>query len=114
MKLRNKKTGEIWDIAKIITNDNPSYDTLESINEDFEDYKEPLIKDKRIRKAVRAWAEANEIEENNCYSTKTLEFNRAEHRLQWIDVSIEFNDPECLENLENGRKYTIIELCGEE
>lgn len=41
MKLRNKKTGEIWDIGKILTNDYPSYDRLEQINEDWEDYEEP-------------------------------------------------------------------------
>lgn len=41
MKLRNKKTGEIWDIGKVLTNDYPSYDTLEQINEEFEDYEEP-------------------------------------------------------------------------
>ena len=41
MKLRNKKTGEIWDIGKILTNDYPSYDTLEQIYEEFEDYEEP-------------------------------------------------------------------------
>lgn len=47
MKLRNKKTGEIWDIGKVLTNDYPSYETLEQITEDFEDYKpaESLIKD---------------------------------------------------------------------
>ena len=38
MKLRNKKTGEIWDIGKIITNDYPSYETLKQINDNFEDY----------------------------------------------------------------------------
>ena len=41
MKLRNKETGEIWDIRKVLLNDYPSYDSLEHINEDFEDYEEP-------------------------------------------------------------------------
>lgn len=125
MKLRNKKTGEVREgrVEVIFQNNDKFPNPLErhavesfaELNEEWEDYEpaEPLIKDEKTRKAVRAWAEANKIEENNCYSTKTLEFNRAEHRLQWIDVSIEFNEPECLENLENGRKYTIDELCGE-
>lgn len=40
MKLRNKKTGEIWDIGKVLTNDYPSYESLKQINEDWEDYEE--------------------------------------------------------------------------
>lgn len=63
MKLRNKKTGELstridvsesgevfWVLGK-----NPCcYNTLAELNEEWEDYKpaEPLIKDKKIRKAV--------------------------------------------------------------
>lgn len=42
MKLRNKKTGEIIDAKE--------WEAYEPI--------EPLIKDEKIRKAVRAWAEA--------------------------------------------------------
>lgn len=41
MKLRNKKTGEIWDIGKVLTNDYPAYESLEQINEEWEDYEEP-------------------------------------------------------------------------
>lgn len=37
MKLRNKKTGEIWDIGKVLTNDYPSYETLKQINAEWED-----------------------------------------------------------------------------
>lgn len=61
MKLIHKITGEVWDIWKILTNDYPSYDTLEQIAEDFEDYRKPLIKDEKTRRAVRAWAEANNL-----------------------------------------------------
>ena len=74
---------------------------------------EPLIKDEKIRKAVRAWAEANRIKEDS-YEDRMLEFDRGEHQLKWIETSIEFNEPECLEGLEDGEKYTIEELCGEE
>ena len=37
--------------------------SLAELNEEWEDYKpkEPLIKDEKVRKAVRAWAEANDI-----------------------------------------------------
>ena len=41
MKLRNKKTGEIWDIGKVLTNDCPAYESLKQINEDWEDCEEP-------------------------------------------------------------------------
>ena len=41
MKLRNKKTGEIWDIGKILTNDYPCWETLKQLNEEWEDYEEP-------------------------------------------------------------------------
>ena len=80
MKLRNKNTGEIIDleIANIKTQfggisvipepaklggDEYVYHSLAELNADWEDVapKEPLIKDEKIRKAVRAWAEANEI-----------------------------------------------------
>lgn len=41
MKLKNKITGEIWDIGKVLTNGYPSYETLKQINEEWEDYEEP-------------------------------------------------------------------------
>ena len=40
MKLRNKKTGEIWDIGKVLTNDYPAYESLKQINENWEDVPE--------------------------------------------------------------------------
>lgn len=73
MKLRNKITGEIGELCgvkrivvyavgtnKILG----EYDTLNELTKDWEDYKpkDPLITDEKIRKAVRAWAEANGIE----------------------------------------------------
>ena len=74
MKLRNKKTGEIKEIKTIdLVVTGQFYDkiidrqpSLAKLNEEWEDYvtKEPLIKDEKIRKAVRAWADVNRI--NNC------------------------------------------------
>ena len=64
MKLRNKKTGEIALVNSFLVCDVFSgYKTLSDFLEEWEegeDYepKEPLIKDEKIRKAVRAWAEA--------------------------------------------------------
>jgi len=120
MKLRNKKTGEIKELSNIglvwnefgMPCDIGKYKSLAELNEDWEDYKpaEPLIKDEKIRKAVRVWAEANDIRQ---YDTD-VEFDFGEHRLKWIETSIEFNEITGLENLEDGVRYTITELCGEE
>lgn len=142
MRLRNKKTGEVFDALirekggagsySLIVCDIKSYEqskstldathfvldeyeTLTELNSDWEDYapKEPLIKDEKIRKAVRAWAEANVINSGHYYNTD-IKFDATEHRLQWIQTAIEFNDITGLENLEDGETYTITELCGED
>lgn len=120
----NKKTGaEAQVLAIYIDSDGvlqiDGYDTVEDLANDYTAYeeykppKEPLIKDKKVRKAIRIWAEANYIEKdghNNCL----VEFDRDEHRLKWIETSIEFNEIKGLEDLEDGKEYTITELCGEE
>lgn len=66
MKLRNKKTGGIWDIPKmrhpIMQEDDISffaygrdegrlfsYKSLAELNEEWEDYKEPRIEDESVR-----------------------------------------------------------------
>lgn len=72
MILRNKETGvlgELSGVKKIVVYKKGTnkvlgeYATLSELTEDWEDYEpiEPLIKDEKIRKAVKAWAEANEI-----------------------------------------------------
>ena len=132
MKLRNKRTGEIGQIGYVATNDGAiivedisgseypfsvisNYKTLTKLNEDWEDYRpaEPLIKDEKIRKAVRAWAEANDINSNHYYETD-VKFSSSEHEFTWINTSIQFNGITGLESLEDGKRYTIAELCGEE
>ena len=130
MKLKNKKTGEVFESFKrgpidlyFYPNEHKggddiereTYQSLAELNADWEDYvpAEPLIKDEKIRKAVRAWAEANVINSGNYYNTD-IKFNATEHRLQWIQTAIEFNDIMGLDNLEDGETYTIDELCGEE
>ena len=125
MKLRNKKTGVIGELSGVnrIVVYEPNmplcgnsilgeYDTLAGLNEEWEDYKEPLIKDEKIRKAVRAWAEANGI-------SKLLVIKMA-GRLEISDGSphliyISFRaDEETMNNLNDRTYYTIEELCGEE
>lgn len=116
MKLRNKKTGEIkeWQSVGAIdygemneVYDSAEYDSLAGLNEEWEDYtpKEPLIKDEKIRKAVRAWAEA---ESEDCYYGEdaiTLYNGSGDHIEFW---SRPFTD------LKQGEHYTIDELCGDE
>lgn len=132
MKLRNKKTGEIYDSSRgaiseisVDNGDNTftwyiklkldaslldkettiwKYPTLASFAKDWEDVKEPLIKDEKVRKAVKAWAEANG---DDCY------YIVSDYRIDdGSSYSIEFcNSP--FEDLEN-RHYTIRELCGDD
>ena len=126
MKLRNKKTGEIREAVarkdgiyvKANWSDEEAwflYDLNVLANgwDYYVEPAEPLIKDKKIRKAVRAWAEANYIVKDG-YNNCKVEFDWGEHRLKWIETSIEFNEITGLENLEDGEVYTIAELCGEE
>ena len=76
------------------------------VDEPKQEQKEPLIKDEKVRKAVRAWAEANGIggcickEEIHCI---TFETERG------MFISFEDADPIPPEG-----NYTIAELCGEE
>ena len=120
MKLRNKKTGEInkrIDVSQdgvgiwVFCSKPQFYKSLSEINEDWEDYtpKEPIIKDEKIRKAVRAWADANEIETVK-YDDYWVAFRRD-------DKVISFKDEDsCLGfcGLDDDNTYIIDELCGDE
>ena len=127
MKLRNKKTGEIieglisaygisGDIAVSVMDSNAEsgytdlgrYKTLAELNEEWEDYTpaEPLIKDEKVRKALRAWAEALEIE--CCMYDKCI------NAFAVGTVMINFPGKLRPETLQNGEIYKIDELCGKE
>ena len=117
MKLRNKKTGEIvqnFDGFTTYTTDwssskNLYYTSLTKLNEEWEDYKpaEPLIKDEKIRKAVRAWAEACDIE--SCH----LDCGEFCTKHREINCCIGFGESVSEIPLKE-KHYTIAELCGEE
>lgn len=122
MKLRNKKTGEVFNFVIKAEQDNTAsyftlktgsggwedgltYGTLEELHEEWEDYTptEPLIKDEKIRKAVRAWADGNNIESVH-YDAFWRGFRRANSSITvWEELPLEDNEV-----------YTITELCGEE
>lgn len=120
MKLKNRKTGKITEIEEVnlvVMDDErdcyesfAEYHSLAELNADWEDYipSEPLIKDEKIRKAVRAWAEAN----------GTLEDIKVHSLMTGTRFSIENYDIEFLGyfiyDLEGNKTYTIDELCGEE
>ena len=114
MKLRNKKTGEIVSLSlygislNTRSSEQPTYHSIEQLCEDWEDYKpdEPLIKDEKIRKAVRAWAEANDYPK-----TMELYYNAPNFVLRSDLSTIEFDKE--IEPLRHGDQHTIAELCGE-
>ena len=124
MKLRNKKTGEItegavWIETRLHTK---PFDcsSIADLVEFWEDYKpaEPLIKDEKIRKAVRAWAEANDYGSEEIY--EFVDFSTGwkswslDHKGNGDDNEIHFNGGIDFDKVEHQGYYTIEELCGEE
>ena len=130
MKLRNKKTGQVVDLEQwrfeyyhvsgciAITNDKNQneefcYNSFAELNEEWEDAEDinvPLIKDERMRKAVRAWAEACKLK-YVVYKQSTNEYYDPDTRGKF---AIKFTLKPIEVWLEDGKTYTIAELCGEE
>ena len=116
MKLRNKKTGEIKTLTEVIHEAYEKHEltSLTKLNEEWEDYapQEPLIKDEKIRKAVRAWVNANRWTDDI-----RLEFNDFGYHESWsLEQHTDNNEihfsrrmPNCMHK----QLYTIAELCGE-
>lgn len=136
MKLRNKNTGGIFNVAfhssykeeKItigveVEADPVSpkcnfgdYASLKEFCEVWEDAAtKPLIKDEKICKAVRAWSEANEVAKVYVCSIgdgkEYLELYAQDNGVTYgmSRISIKTQD-----GLWIGKEYTIAELCGEE
>lgn len=124
MKLKNKKTGEVVELFErgpidlyFYPNnkdliDRKTYQSLAELNADWEDYTptEPLIKDEKVRKAVRAWAEACRLT-HVTYKLASNEFYDADTRGKF---AIKFTLIPIEVYLKDGESYTIDELCGEE
>ena len=119
MKLKNKNTGQEGNF--IINKDHfecvdldcvPLYFSLSELLDEWEDYKpkEPLIKDEKIRKAVRAWAEANEISQAQ-FDRYTRGFSASDDGHNILSM-ISFDGFVFM--FVDGKYYTIDELCGEE
>lgn len=110
MKLRNKKTGEIWDIGKVLVNDYPCWETLTQICEDWEDVKEPLIKDEAKRSVFKAWAEILGRDLEKADFKYDAERNGFDCYL--AESIIEFANGEGI-NCVDREIYTFRALCGE-
>jgi len=76
----------------------------------FEEIKEPLIKDEKIRKAIRAWAEANEISQAQ-FDRYTSGFSASDDDHNLLSM-ISFDGFVFM--FVDGEYYAIDELCGEE
>lgn len=122
MKLRNKKTGGLanilgeQDFFRVYTDAGwADYKSLAELNEEWEDYKpkEPLIEDEKIRKAVRAWAEADDLDNfrvqnehfNEC---KIIGYTAGINKASFIGFQA------TIAHADNKKLYTIADLCGEE
>lgn len=121
MKLRNKKTGEIIDAGDIFylssygenrmsIREIYRYKSLSKLCEDWEDYTpaEPLIKDEKIRKVVKAWAELFNFKDNIRYMPfQEISGHYLYHPSRSIDIS----------DIEGSKRISLLyhaELCGEE
>lgn len=120
MYLRNKKTGEVVDWSfvgptaikeyegKDVLLERERYESIEEFISEWEDYSpaEPLIKDEKIRKAVRAWAEAQEMTEVYLASNGYEIYGGID---DWV---MQFKG-EPFPFADKNKIYTIAELCGE-
>lgn len=87
-------------------------DAIRMIREAWADHEAPLIKDEKIRKAVRAFSEAIQ-EKKHILVIKECGRGRAEFSNganYWIRLPL---DVETMDALEDRTYYTIAELCGE-
>ena len=118
MKLRNKNTGEIGILnLKVYGNDaDYVYDTFETLYEEWEDYTpaEPLIKDEKVRKAVKTWAEANDYDSVLYDKDEDCVYSAYGSDKTDTSVSISFDLDGMFKGLGHRCSYTITELCGEE
>lgn len=117
MKFRNKKTGQEGNF--IINKDHfecvdldcvKFYFSLSELLDEWEDYKpkEPLIKDEKVRRAIRAWYEALSLDN---HIDKRILFREGIFCLGIY--RIDCGNYNAVKDIEE-RFYSIKELCGEE
>lgn len=120
MKLRDKKTGEVkkmWrnNICLAFGDCNKVYYSLAELNEEWEDYKEPLIETQDARYIVKLWASTNLIPSNsNEIEVCLIDSTKGTITQFYSDgLYIQFFGRVAPDAI-SGRCYTIDELCGEE
>lgn len=140
MKLRNKKTGEVWNVwsfydgnqtisLKYFNNDgavNLEYSSLAKLNEDWEDY-EPVetIFDEKIRRGIRAWWDMQDNpfkfacvllqsknKDRDGFYHWTI-FGYIRNGVERIATEMNFRTKK-LYDYDSSHDYTKEELCGEE
>lgn len=129
MKLRNKKTGEIVDDAQYrnysynngfgfrTPEKDYKYKTLARFVDEWEDYipPKPLIEDEKIRKAIRAWAEALDLRWfRRCSSTNSYTSRLSGHNAEGVCYTMEFGPNDLYGERITENSYTLEELCGSE
>ena len=125
MKLRNKKTGESGELHYYpdkayrfaVSAKDPTqtgiYKTLGELLQDWTDFTvheqtEPLIKDEKMRKALRAAYDAAPHRDNVVYFDGRWTFRGDKFEVMFDDREIK------IEGWTEGKAYHIEELCGEE
>ena len=93
------------------------YDSLDGVVEDWEDYSlaEPYIKDAKVRRFVRDWAEHWGIDKAviRFISSKRLDLIGLPDS-NGVGLEIDIQRAAVRDEITYGYRYTITELCGEE
>lgn len=132
MRLRNKKTRKVLRVGEdvyIRSLDSGSIEVREDFGcgnkieyfktfakmfERYEEVKEPLIKDEKVRKVVRAWAEAIDLRWfKRCVSVSPHTSRLYGQDARGIGYTIELKPSELYGDLIDKKGYTLAELCGE-
>lgn len=134
MKLRNKKTGNIFDVAfhssyndrKIVIGveedadqkcpkcNFDEYESLEEFFKNWEDVKKPLIKDEKIRKFLREWAKMNGVRDIIVFDKSSNPYIPAGQVVFAENVGrlrVCFRTDE---KFDTDKIYTVNELCGDD
>ena len=114
MKLINKKTGEIVDI-KLELNESLPDGIRRTIEEaGWKEAKEPKIKNDKIRKFLRAWAEMNGVSDIIVFDQSNSPYI---HAGEVVFAENAGSLRVCFrtdEKIDTNKRYTVPELCGEE
>ena len=132
MKLRDKKTGEVYNVTGLIECNGETFllskQTLAELNERFEDYgKKPLIQGEKYIKLFKKWCEVCDVFIIRSKDEKCFKYIRETDRIvkyekdvfeNVIDnrrsYGISFNEFSALRKLEDGKMYSYYDLVGKE